>query len=503
MPKINRRQFFILSAAGAVTASVANWAIAKSNKTLSTSSKLYKSTNGLLELDLDAIARPVTLAGKQAYLMSYNRQIPAPRLEAKAGDTIRIRFNNNLSQPTNLHYHGLHVPPTGNADNPFLSIPPGESLTYEFTIPKNHPSGTFWYHPHHHGHVAEQLFAGLAGLFIVRGELDEIPEIQAAKEEFLVLKDFDLDESGRIISSNHMAMMLGREGQLLTVNGQVNPNLSIAKGGLLRLRILNASPSRFYRLSLENHPFYLIATDGGAITAPIELEELLLAPGERVEVLVRGQKESGKYRLLTLPYDRGGMGMMGGGMGMMGGGHMMGSGMGMMGNSSQTSPQVLATLTYQDSVATLPLPKQLIPVETLAQPETVRRFELSMSMGSGMGMGMGSGMGMSFTFNGQTFDMDRIDTQVKLNTIEDWELINVDPDRMDHPFHLHINRFQVMSRNGQPEPYRAWKDTVLVRGGETVRIRIPFRDFAGKTVYHCHILDHEDLGMMGIVNIQA
>jgi FtsP/CotA-like multicopper oxidase with cupredoxin domain len=503
MTKINRRQFFILSAAGAVTASVANWAIAKSNKTLSTSSKLYKSTNGLLELDLDAIARPVTLAGKQAYLMSYNRQIPAPRLEAKAGDTIRIRFNNNLSQPTNLHYHGLHVPPTGNADNPFLSIPPGESLTYEFTIPKNHPSGTFWYHPHHHGHVAEQLFAGLAGLFIVRGELDEIPEIQAAKEEFLVLKDFDLDESGRIISSNHMAMMLGREGQLLTVNGQVNPNLSIAKGGLLRLRILNASPSRFYRLSLENHPFYLIATDGGAITAPIELEELLLAPGERVEVLVRGQKESGKYRLLTLPYDRGGMGMMGGGMGMMGGGHMMGSGMGMMGNSSQTSPQVLATLTYQDSVATLPLPKQLIPVETLAQPETVRRFELSMSMGSGMGMGMGSGMGMSFTFNGQTFDMDRIDTQVKLNTIEDWELINVDPDRMDHPFHLHINRFQVMSRNGQPEPYRAWKDTVLVRGGETVRIRIPFRDFAGKTVYHCHILDHEDLGMMGIVNIQA
>lgn len=489
MPQINRRQFLVLSVASAVTASVTNWTIAQGNKTPAASSKLYKSANGLLELNLEAGIRPVTLAGRQAYLMSYNGQIPAPRLEAKAGDTARIHFTNNLSQSTNLHYHGLHVPPTGNADNPFLSIEPGESLTYEFIIPKNHPSGTFWYHPHHHGYVAEQLFAGLAGLFIVRGELDEIPEIQAAKEEFLVLKDFDLDESGRIISPNHMAMMLGREGQLLTVNGQVNSNLSIAKGGLLRLRILNASPSRFYRLSLENHPLYLIATDGGGINAPVKLEELLLAPGERAEVLVRGEKEPGQYRLLTLPYDRGGMGMMGG--------HMMG-------NSTQSRPQVLATLTYQGSVATLPLPKQLISVETLPEPETVRRFELSMAMGSGMGMGMmGSGRGMSFTFNGQTFDMDRIDTQVKLNTIEDWELINVDPDRMAHPFHLHINRFQIVSRNGQPEPYRVWKDTVLVRGGESVRIRIPFRDFAGKTVYHCHILDHEDLGMMGIVEIKS
>jgi FtsP/CotA-like multicopper oxidase with cupredoxin domain len=498
MAKINRRQFFLLGAAGAVTASVANWAlrgalpkgIAQSTKTFPTSSKLYKSANGLLQVNLEASSRPVNLASKQAYLMSYNGQVPAPRLEVKAGDTVRIRFTNNLSQPTNLHYHGLHVPPTGNADNPFLSIPPAESLTYEFTIPKDHPSGTFWYHPHHHGYVAEQLFAGLAGLLIVRGELDEIPEIKAAKEEFLVLKDFDLDESGRILPPNHMAMMLGREGQLLTVNGQVNPTLSITKGGLLRLRMLNASPSRFYRLSLENHPFYLIATDGGAISEPVELEELLLVPGERAEVLVSGDREPGQYRLLSLPYDRGGMGMMGG--------HRMGSAMGMMGNSSQTSPQVLATLTYQGSVSTLVLPKQLIPVETLPEPETVRSFELSMS---GMGMGMGSGMGMSFTFNGQTFDMERIDTFVKLNTVEDWELINVDPDRMDHPFHLHINRFQIVSRNGQPEPYRAWKDTVLVRGGETVRIRIPFRDFAGKTVYHCHILDHEDLGMMGTLNI--
>jgi FtsP/CotA-like multicopper oxidase with cupredoxin domain len=496
MPKINRRQFLFLSAAGAVTASVASRAWGQSSRTpfksLVLLPELYKSNNGLLDLDLEASSRPVSLGGKRAYLLSYNGQVPAPRLEARPGDTVRIHFTNNLTQPTNLHYHGLHVTPTGNADNPFLEISPGESLTYKFTIPKNHRSGTYWYHPHHHGFVAEQVFGGLAGLFIVRGELDEIPEIQVAKEEFLVLQDFGIDGSGRIQSPNHMATMMGREGQILTVNGQVKPILSVASGGLLRLRLLNASPSRFYRLSLENHPFYLIATDGGALGKPVEREELLLAPGERAEVLVRGEREPKQYRLLNLPYDRGGMGMMDGG--------MMGGGMGMMGSgqmmrSSQSTPQVLATFTYQGSVSTLPLPPKLIPVETLPEPKTVRRLELSMAMAPGMGI--------AFTFNGKAFDPERVNTQVRLNTVEDWELVNVDPDRMDHPFHLHVNPFQVISRNGKPEPERAWKDTVLVRGGETVRIRVPFRDFLGKTVYHCHILDHEDLGMMGVLNIQA
>jgi FtsP/CotA-like multicopper oxidase with cupredoxin domain len=269
MPKINRRQFLFLSAAGAVTASVASSALGQNNRNPFKSQvslpKLHTSNHGSLELDLEASSHPVSLGGKRAYLFSYNGQVPAPRLEARPGDAVRIHFTNNLTQPTNLHYHGLHVTPTGNADNPFLEIPPGESLTYKFTIPKNHRSGTYWYHPHHHGYVAEQVFGGLAGLFIIRGELDEIPEIQAAKEEFLVLQDFALDGSGRIQSPNHMAIMMGREGQILTVNGQVNPKYAIPSGGLLRLRLLNASPSRFYRLSLENHPFYLIATDGGAL----------------------------------------------------------------------------------------------------------------------------------------------------------------------------------------------------------------------------------------------
>ncbi|NJR59429.1 MAG: multicopper oxidase family protein [Cyanobacteria bacterium CRU_2_1] len=495
--KLNRRQFLILGTASTGAVFASRWALSQRSAPSGSAialPPLYKSRDGLLELDLEASLRSVPLANRQASLMSYNGQVPGPRLEAKPGDTVRIHFTNNLEQPTNLHYHGLHVSPVGNADNALLSIPAGERLTYEFTLPQNHPAGTFWYHPHHHEHVAEQVFGGLAGLLIVRGELDAIPEIQAAQEEFLVLQDFDLDANGRINPPNQMALMMGREGSLITVNGQVNPSLSIAKNGLLRLRLLNASPSRFYRLSLENHPLYLIATDGGAISQPVELSELLLAPGERAEVLVKGDQDSGTYRLLNLPYDRGGMGMMG----EMGDNMMHGGMNGMMqhGREMQSqSTQTLATLSYQGSATPLALPETLIPVEPLPEPTTVRRLELSMEMGMGMNM--------AFTFNGKTFNSERVDIQPQLGTVEEWELANIDPDRMDHPFHLHINSFQVISRNGQPEPYLAWKDTVLIRGGETVRIRVPFRDFVGKTVYHCHILDHEDLGMMGLVEMKA
>ena len=484
MVYINRRQFLALSTAGAGSAIFASCAGKWTSNTQALSnsspdlSQLYQSKDGLLELDLEASESLVNLGGKQAYLLTYNGQIPAPRLEAKPGDQVRIHFTNNLSQPTNIHYHGLHIPITGNADNVFLKIEPGDQLTYEFQIPPNHPAGTFWYHPHLHGLVAEQLFGGLAGLFILRGELDEIPEIKAAKEEFLVLQDFALDNDGKPMGSAHMSLMAGREGETITANGQVNPHLSLAEAGLLRLRILNASPSRFYRLALEDHPFYQIATDGGALNEPVEVRELLLTPGQRAEVLVKGDPKSGKYRLVSLPYDRGGRGMMGRGRNR---------------NNPSNKPLTLATRKYESPVESLSLPSKLTSIPALPKPQQVRHFELN--------HGMNPGAGMGFLINGEPYKGDRIDTKAQLGTVEDWEIINVGV--MDHPFHVHGHAFQVISRDGKLESLTAWRDTVLVKRNETVRIRIPFQDFAGKTVYHCHILDHEDLGMMGNLMIQA
>ena len=435
--------------------------------------------NGLLDVSLEASEDWVILGGRSARLYTYNRSAQAPRLIAKPGDTVRLRLTNRLPEATNLHYHGLHISPGGAADNIFLGVAPGETQTYEFQIPADHPGGTYWYHPHFEPTTARQVSRGLAGVLVIRGELDRIAPFATIPEHFLVLQDFRLDASGYIIEPSMMELMQGREGNFITVSGQVNPSIAVATGGWVRLRILNASVSRYYRLSIEQHTMYRIATDGGAVPAPEPLNELLLTPGERVELAVQGQRGSGSYRLLSLPYDRHSGEMMGGGMG---GGMMRG---GMMGGATATE-LTLATLRYQGSTTPFGLPAQLTTIAALPAPTLpLRRIRL------------GQGMRMTFTINGRTFDPQRIDVRAKLGTIEDWEFVNA--TGMDHPMHIHTNPFQVLDGSGRPIP--AWKDTVNVRANSRLRVRSRFLDYAGLSVFHCHILDHEDLGMMATLQL--
>jgi FtsP/CotA-like multicopper oxidase with cupredoxin domain len=498
---MQRRQFFTLSgsALGAVllsqcarsrpTSSPSN-SVNALPVTLPDSPPVFTSQNGRLAVDLSA--EPGTLnTGNQALaIWGYNGQSPGPRLEVKPGDRVQLTFTNRLPAPTNLHFHGLHIPPTGSGDNVFRQIEPGDTFTYDFEIPADHPATLAYYHPHLHGHVAQQIFAGLGGLIVVRGDLDDLLQQngEAIPEQFLVLKDFDaagVEDGERFAQPHHGAQMLGREGAIDTVNGHVQPQLAIAPQGWLRLRIVNAATSKFYNLRLEDHPFHLIATDGGSLAQPQTLDRLLLAPGERADLLIQGDRDRTTYSLINEPYQRtaGGMGM---GMG-------MGRGMGMMGRRPDTNtPTVLATLTYTDTdPIPFTLPPALIPVDSLPQPSQTREFRLH--------HGMSPGHGMAFLINGQAFQGDTVHTTVTVGTTEDWLIQNI--DIMDHPFHLHTNRFQVIERNGQTLTPPAWKDTVLVAAGDTVRIRIPFRTYKGRTVYHCHILDHEELGMMGVVEM--
>jgi FtsP/CotA-like multicopper oxidase with cupredoxin domain len=449
---------------------------------------------GLVEADLAARVSNMTVGGKPVTLLTYGGY-PGGTLRVREGETVRLNFTNNLTQVTNLHLHGLHVPPS--VDDPLALVQPGESRLYEFTIPRG-SAGTYWYHPHAHGKVAEQLYAGLLGLIVVEGPLDAMPELKEAEEHVLVFKDWTFS-GDRIPAWTHMDWMNGREGSLLTVNAAVRPTLRAQKA-TLRLRLLNASNARYYRLALENHPLYLIATDGGFLEKPVELTELLLAPGERAEVLVRLIRPGG-YRLQALPYDRGAMtmpsgmsGMMGDqGMGMMDHGSMgsMGQGMGMMGMGA-TRLETLLTIVAPANPKPLPLPSSLAPVERLDPSKAVatRRFELGERM-----------MQAEFFINNQSFDPNRVDVQARLGTLEVWELVN--KTDMDHPFHLHTYPFQVLSRGGKPAPYRAWKDTVNLRKNEVMRIAVPLRDFSGVTVYHCHIVEHEDRGMMGILQVKG
>ncbi len=431
------------------------------------------SVDGRLDLDLAASDDWVDLAGERARLWTYNGQVPGPLVEVAPGDELRIRLVNRLDERTNLHFHGLHVPPDGTADNIFREVAPGDAATYAFRIPEQHPAGLFWLHPHLHGSVARQVSLGLAAPLIIRGALDAVPEVAAAREHVLVLQDFELDRSGRPIDPGMAALMGGREGALVTVSGQSRPRYAIELQGALRLRFLNASASRFYRLSLEDHAMHLIATDGGSLATPQRVDELMLAPGERRDVLVLGSKEDGAYRLMNLPYNRGSAGMMGGTLG------------------TRTAFELASVVYEARAQSPQRLPSALVDVERL--PEAVRRRTFVLS--ETMGMMPGRGMAMRFLINGREFDHTRVDDRVRLGDIEEWEYIN--NTDMDHPMHVHTNAFQRVGADGQAEP--AWLDGVVVPARGRARIRFRFTDFVGATVQHCHILDHEDLGMMSTV----
>lgn len=474
---MRRRQFLNLMVAASGTPFLAYCA----NRTEHTTNRLV-STNDLLELSLTPQSGKYAIAGQTIDLLTYNNQIPSPILEAHTGDTIRLTLNNQLDTPTNLHYHGLHISPA--IDDVFREVPPGESYTYEFQIPPNHPAITGWYHPHYHLNVASQVFGGLAGPLIIRGDLDEIPELRQAEESLLVLQDFD--PQGTRQEPHALGKKWGREGTLLTANGQRNPVITLPQNGLLRLRLINASASRIYQLQLPEHPWFLMATDRGAIAEPIELKTLQLSPGERAELLIPGQREPQDYEILSLPYDRGIADIV----------KSLGDKVNQMPGVVTPTKTAIATLRYvpSDRVEPLPLPKQLIPVVPLPAPQRTREFVLNHGVDA-------TARSTGFIINDQSFAMDRVDTEVRLNQVEDWRIIN--KASMDHPFHVHTNRFQVIERNGQPEALLTWKDTVGLKGYESVTIRVRFEDFVGRTVYHCHILDHEDQGMMGILDISA
>jgi len=433
------------------------------------------SRGGVLDVTLTAAAG-VLLAGLDTSAWGFNGTSPGPTLRVRPGDALRVRLVNSIDQPTNLHTHGLHVSPDGNGDNPFVTVEPGGSFDYTIAIPADHPAGTYWYHPHHHGTVADQIFAGLVGALLVQGE----PDLPVTDDVVLAVTDTTLDGTGRVAPAPSIAKMMGREGDLVLVNGQHQPTITAAPGVLQRWRIINGCVSRVLALRLESHPLTQVALDGVFLPAPVERDRVVLAPGNRADVLVRAGR-GGRYRLITDAYDRGGIGMMGA---MMDGG------------PAATGPVTLATLAVSGPATTSPASPTTLPAPSAPTGAAARHRQLTFAMGMGMG-----GAGMSFTIDGRTFDPDRDDQTVQLGTTEEWTVVNTSP--MDHPFHLHAWPFHVLTTSTGTQLTGVRHDVVLVPRQGWVRLRIPFTDYSGRSVYHCHVLDHEDLGMMATVNVRA
>jgi len=431
---------------------------------------------GLLRARLTAESATARFVeGQETPILAYNGTSPGPLIEAYEGDRVEITFANRIAgEQSTIHWHGMPVPADQDG-NPMDPVAAGADRVYAFELPEG-SAGSYWYHPHPHGRTAEQVYRGLAGAFVVKAKGDPIPA--AYGDTVLVLTDLRLAADGSMPANTMIDLMNGRVGDHVLVNGQKNPKLAVAMGAKRRLRLYNATNARFLRLAFANAAMTVIGSDGGLLEAPVAVDEILLSPAERVELVVAFDRP-GAAMLATLDYDRGWMGP----------GRPADAGL------------TLLTIDVSDAPAETmpPLPGRLRPIAPLGQPTVSRRLVFTETMAMNA-----TGMEMGFLINGKAFDMGRVDIVARAGDAELWEIVN--QADMDHPFHLHGTQFQVIERERDGKvskpPYQAWKDTVNVTRGETVRLVIR-QERPGVRMYHCHILEHEQLGMMGIVDVRA
>jgi len=472
-------------------------------------------TDAPITLSARAATLPL-IAGKPSPFLIYEAQYGGksyqnPIIRIERGSQFRATLQNDLVEPTIIHWHGLHLP--GAMDgHPRATITAGARFDYEFTVTNR--GGMYWYHTHAHMLTAKQAYFGLASFFMVEDEdeaaLRSTLQLEPGVTELpLLIQDKQFNGKGELVYANDpMQQMMGQLGDTILVNLTPQPRLDIANR-LYRFRILNGSNSRIYKLALMHRgtalPYAIIGTDAGLLDRPYTAREVFLAPAERVDILFdASQLESGdEVMLKSLAFDAMHNEMMMGGMrGGMGG--MTGSAMGPMGGSRLELGaefeimRLLITKRYE-GVPT-PLPSRLSTIAPInTSGATVRSISLSMEH-------------MKWLINGQSFEMDSYPIQVRGNTVELWDIRNAEMS-MPHPMHMHGFSFQVIDRKNSPDQVRqlaqdasgrlvtdlGWKDTILVWPGETVRIAIDFTHaFEGDQVYlfHCHNLEHEDQGMM-------
>jgi FtsP/CotA-like multicopper oxidase with cupredoxin domain len=435
------------------------------------------------------------IKGEPNSLIDIPESYLGPIIRANKGARVRIRLTNEVPANTIVHWHGLHVPADMDG-HPRYVIPQGQTYLYEFEV-KNR-AGTYWYHPHPHGQTGYQVYGGLAGLFLVADAEEKAAGLPSGEFDIpLVLQDrsFDGDNQLVYLPGGRMELMTGFIGDRILVNGIPDYTLAVATRSY-RLRLLNGSNSRIYRLAWQNgQPLTVIGTDGGLLEKPVERQYAFLGPGERLELWVDFSSYPVGYEtmLVSLPFDAGVAG------GPMGGG-MMGGGRYLRRLPNGSEFPVIQIKVQRRVTENQPLPQRLSFVSRI-NPKTAINYYSPRQFYLFMGH-------MRWTINGRTFQMTDVadDEIVRLGTTEVWEFYNTGGGmgmmgmaNMPHPIHLHGKQFQVLERGGVAHSGyvdEGWKDTVLLMPGERVRILVGFEDYPGLYLYHCHNLEHEDMGMM-------
>jgi len=412
----------------------------------------FESQDGYLETSLTPKKEDVVIDGKTVNARVYNGSYQTPLFVIQGGDTFRVNLKNELDEPTNLHFHGSHVSPKGHSDNVLIEIRKGEEFIYEYHLPDTHPPGLYWYHPHTHPYVENQVYDGMAGPIIVKGAVDELEGIKGVPEKVLVLQARDSDNDNKPIR---------------LVNGMNHPKISIRPGEVQRWRIVNASADAFYNLAIEGHPLNIISRDGNTTSEVVTVDSELMSPGDRIEILIRGGMP-GNYKVKSLHFDA----------------------------EKMFEYEEDDFMTFQ--VAGIPtngpaFPTELLPYDDLSDAQIDNTRVLT------FGFRERPSGDPQFLLDGEMFDPDEIDQIMELNATEEWRLVN--ETDMWHPFHIHINPFQVISVNGKLVDRKGYDDTFGIPANGEVTVRTVYRDFTGKYVLHCHILFHEDHGMMQVVEV--
>ena len=386
----------------------------------------------------------------------FNQQLPGPVINAKKGDTVVVRVKNELNESTIIHWHGIQLPAlmdgTGESQKP---IEPGEEFEYRFVVPD---TGTFWYHSHHNETV--QMERGMYGALVVHDH--SIPATDG--DRIFMIDDMKLSPDNSFKRGNFVSRWIerhdGREGETLLINGKEMPVINLNAGQTERWRFINASSARYFMLHLEGRPFAILGTDGGLLEKPQYVTRLLLTPGERVEILAGPFPENDSFCIESLPYNR----------------------MTFLKAKRQQFAKVLVGEKKKSNVQIEDSGRRITPLAPSNAPVN-RKIKLS--------VGPSLKHGIDFLINNKTHANDK---PVYVGELQVWELSNT--SLMDHPFHLHGFFFQVLEINGKAPEYISWKDTVNLPPRSKVKIAWMPDNRPGVWMYHCHILEHHEAGMM-------
>ncbi|GGK34684.1 multicopper oxidase family protein [Nocardia camponoti] len=402
--------------------------------------------------------------GKQTPTWGFNGAILGPTLRARRGEQVAVDITSALPEPTTVHWHGMHLPARFDG-GPHQPVAPGATWSPTWTIEQQ--AATLWYHPHPHGATEKHVYRGLSGFFLLDDDAADalnLPSTYGVDDIPLVIQDRRLTPAGALDETKSTG--IGMLGDTIITNGIADSHFT-ATTERLRLRLLNGSAGRMYNLAFaDNRPFQLVATDGGLLTKPVEVTTLQLSPGERAEVVV-AIHPGDTVALRSLPVtDR--------------------AGIDRAKEFGFDDTFDILTLRAAPTLRTSPaVPATLIPMTPLAAPGTpaTRTFDLQW-----------------FMINNQRMDMARIDMSIPVDSTEVWAVTN--KDNWPHNFHIHDVQFQVIAVDGNPPPptLSGWKDTVYTAPNHTYTLAMRFADHTDPTfpyMYHCHLLHHEDQGMMG------